>query len=217
LVSSYDYTLVASADGGATWEPFGPTLPYTPAGIAYSENQKALFVWHSDCGNLVLPDAVQKLSFDFATSTAGLAAKGPRAANVKFFASWVSPTYATAGQSVALHQDMFSDQNVNVTLTVDILNSAGEPVLHSSLDNQALAAQGVTPLVVTVALPTSLPAETYTVKRAAYATDGTQYGQTESSGKFVALAAPPTPTPVPTVEPPPVPGDDVDETTDQSE
>jgi photosystem II stability/assembly factor-like uncharacterized protein len=203
LVTLMADSLVASPDGGATWESFGPSLPYLPAGVVYSESQKALFIWHWDCGNRVLPDAIQKLSFDFAASAGvpiarpGLAANGASPATTKFLANWVSPNYVTAGQSVTVHQDAFADQNVSLTFSVDVFNSQGERVLHSALDNQALSAQRLTPLALTIPLPTSLPSGTYAVKTDAAGPDGTQYAHSESAGNFVAEAAPPTPTPVP--------------------
>jgi photosystem II stability/assembly factor-like uncharacterized protein len=193
LVTARPETLVVSSDGGATWEAFGPQLPFTPAGVVYSENQKALFIWHWDCGNRVLPDAIQKLSFDPSTAVPiaqpGLGATSSRPATVRLLANWVSPTYLAAGQSVTVHQDAFADQNVNFTLSVDIFDSRGQPVLHSSLENQALAPQQSTPLTVTIPLPTSLQAGTYSVKTAALGPDGNQYARSDSAGKFVATAA----------------------------
>jgi photosystem II stability/assembly factor-like uncharacterized protein len=201
LVTATADTLMMSSDGGARWEPFGPQLPYAPAGVVYSENQKALLIWHWDCGTRVLPDAIQKLSYDFASAAGGAiahpgpATNGAGAATVKFRANWVSPTYLTAGQSVTVHQDTFAYQDVDLTLSVDIFNSQGQRVLHSSLDNQALAAQQTTMLALTIPLPTSLQPGTYVVKTAALGPDGNQYAESESAGEFVATAPPPTPTP----------------------
>jgi photosystem II stability/assembly factor-like uncharacterized protein len=64
LVTASQTTLVASGDGGQTWSPIGPQLPYAPAGVVYSPGQKAFFIWHWDCGNKVLPDAIEVLSYD---------------------------------------------------------------------------------------------------------------------------------------------------------
>ncbi len=204
LVAANPDTLVVSSDGGARWEPFGPRLPYVPAGVVYSENQKSLLIWHWDCGARVLPDAIQKLSYEFAPSAGspsarpGLAANNAGPPTVQFRANWVSPTYLAAGQSVTVYQDTFAAQDVNLTLSVDIFNSQDQRVLHSSLDNQALAAQQTTKLALTIPVPTSLPSGTYFVKTAALGPDGSQYAESDSAGKFVAIAAPPTPTPVPT-------------------
>ena len=202
LVTAQQDTLVVSSDGGASWEPLGPQLPYSPAGVVYSESQKALFIWHWDCGTRVPADAIEKLSYEF-PSTAGPLASPGDAANgadpetVQFLADWVSPTYLAAGQSVTVHQDTFATQNVNLTLSVDIFNTQGQLVQHSSLDNQALAAQQTTPLALTIPLPTSLQPGTYVVKTAALGPDGNQYAESDSAGTFVATTPPPTLTPLP--------------------
>jgi hypothetical protein len=202
LVTAQTDTLTVSSDGGATWNAFGAPLPYTPAGVVYSENQKALLVWHWDCGTRVLPDAIQKLNYDFSSAAAaavarrGLGASGASPAKVQLLANWVSPTYLAAGQSVTVHQDAFAEQSMNVSLSVDILNSQGESVLHSSLDNQALAAQQTTPFEVTIPLPSSLPSGKYVVKTTALGPDGDQYAATQSAGQFVAMATPPVEAPV---------------------
>jgi len=64
LVGVKPTTLVVSGDGGLTWTPIGPQLPYVPAGVIYSTGQKAFYIWHWDCGNKVLPDAIEKLNYD---------------------------------------------------------------------------------------------------------------------------------------------------------
>jgi len=109
---------------------------------------------------------------------------------VQLLANWVSPTYLEAGQSVTVHQDAFSDQNVNLTLSVDVFSNQGQPVLHSTLDNQALTAQQRTAMELIIPLPTSLEAGTYIVKTAALAPDGSTYARSESAGQFVTTAAP---------------------------
>ncbi|MBV9357924.1 MAG: exo-alpha-sialidase [Chloroflexi bacterium] len=199
LVTAESDTLVVSSDGGATWQSFGPTLPYVPAGVAYSENQKALFIWHSDCGSQVLPDAIQKLSYDVTaapgpTALAGVGATGAAPATVQLLANWVSPTYLAAGQSLTVHQDAYAHQSVNLTLSVDVFDGQGQRVAHSSLENQVLAAEQTTPLEVTIPLPTWLQSGVYVVKIAAVGPDGTQYAGSDAAGKFVATAAlPPAP------------------------
>ena len=205
LVTARPDTLVVSSDGGATWESFGPQLPYRPAGVVYSENQKALFIWYAACGTYVPSDAIHKLSYEF-----GSIAIGPKPATVKLRANWVSPIYVTAGQSVTVHQDVFADQNVDLSLLVDIFNSQGQSVLHSSLDNQTLTAQQMTPLALTVPLPPSSQSGTYVVKIAALGPDGNQYSES-SVGTFVVTALPATLTPVPsddTVDSPDQPATD---------
>jgi hypothetical protein len=203
LVTAKRDTLVVSSDGGETWEPLGPQLPYVPAGVVYSANQKALFIWHWDCNTRVLPDAIERLSYEFSPSAGGAIARpGPAAnvaspATVHFLANWVAPTYLAAGQSVTVYQDAFANQNVDVTLSVDIFDSQGQRILHSSLDNQALVAQQTTPLALTIPLPASLPSGTYVVKTTALGPDGIQYPQSDdSASKFVTSGPPPMPTSV---------------------
>ncbi len=41
-----------------------PTPFYTP-GFSYSATEKAFFVWHNDCGDKVLDDAVMRANFDY--------------------------------------------------------------------------------------------------------------------------------------------------------
>jgi hypothetical protein len=64
LVSASGSSLVASTDGGSTWSQIGSALPFTPAGVVYSPGRKAFFIWHWDCGSVVLPDAIMELDFD---------------------------------------------------------------------------------------------------------------------------------------------------------
>jgi photosystem II stability/assembly factor-like uncharacterized protein len=58
--------LVISSDG-VSWSPIGDTLPYSPAGASYSAQTKTFFIWHNDCGNAVLPDAIMSAGFDYQT------------------------------------------------------------------------------------------------------------------------------------------------------
>lgn len=56
--------LVVSADGGNTWTEFGAAIPNSPnqaAGVSYSPANQAFYIWHWDCGNAVLPDAIMRL------------------------------------------------------------------------------------------------------------------------------------------------------------
>ena len=61
LVSVGANHLVISADGGSTWLPFGATLPFAPAGLIFSPSRKAFFIWHFDCRDVVLSDAVMAI------------------------------------------------------------------------------------------------------------------------------------------------------------
>jgi hypothetical protein len=42
----------------------GEPLPYQPAGMTYSPSLKSFFIWHNDCMDKVLPDAVMTAGFD---------------------------------------------------------------------------------------------------------------------------------------------------------
>jgi hypothetical protein len=53
--------VVISSDGGQSWSPVGPPLPFTPVGLVYSDFDKAFYIWQFDCGNKVLPNAIMKL------------------------------------------------------------------------------------------------------------------------------------------------------------
>jgi hypothetical protein len=56
--------LVISADGGSTWTAIGDPLPFSPAGLIYSPSRRAFFIWHWDCGGVVLPNAIMRLDLD---------------------------------------------------------------------------------------------------------------------------------------------------------
>jgi hypothetical protein len=63
-------TIIVSKDHGATWTAFGPTFPWSPAGLAYSKFRKAFFIWHSGCsfsGDNVAADAILATPFDYLT------------------------------------------------------------------------------------------------------------------------------------------------------
>jgi hypothetical protein len=56
--------VVLSSDGGVSWTPIGEPVPHR-GGLAYSSATKTFFVWHNDCGNVVLADAVMSAGFDY--------------------------------------------------------------------------------------------------------------------------------------------------------
>ena len=61
-------TLVISANEGLTWDYASANLPFsTPDGVVYSASEKAFFLWHNDCGNVVLNDALMRFDFDYET------------------------------------------------------------------------------------------------------------------------------------------------------
>jgi hypothetical protein len=70
LLSVGATSLMISADAGSTWTPYDAALPFNPAGVIYSPGRKAVFVWHWDCGGVVLPDAIMKLDVDFPSNPA---------------------------------------------------------------------------------------------------------------------------------------------------
>jgi hypothetical protein len=64
LVSVGSNHLMISSDAAA-WTPIGDPLPFTPAGAVYSAQTKTFFIWHNDCGNAVLADAIMSAGFDY--------------------------------------------------------------------------------------------------------------------------------------------------------
>jgi photosystem II stability/assembly factor-like uncharacterized protein len=65
LVDASGDSLAVSSDSGVTWTPFGAALPFSPGSegpsIAYMPNSNAFMVSQSDCGNVVLPNAIAML------------------------------------------------------------------------------------------------------------------------------------------------------------
>jgi len=47
-----------SSDNGVTWTPVGSPLPVPPAGLVYTPVRHSFFIWHWDCGNQVLTNAI---------------------------------------------------------------------------------------------------------------------------------------------------------------
>lgn len=64
LTLSPDHVIVSS-DHGATWTNVGDPLPFMASGVVYSVKTKTLFIWHWDCGTVVLPDAIASAGFDY--------------------------------------------------------------------------------------------------------------------------------------------------------
>lgn len=56
---------VMSADDGATWKAVSSNVPFHAYGIAYDENRKAIFAWHSQCDGGTAPVAVIRYDFDY--------------------------------------------------------------------------------------------------------------------------------------------------------
>jgi hypothetical protein len=65
LVSMREGKLAITADGGQSWSPIGEPLPFQPAGLTYSAATLSFYVWHWDCGGVVLSDAIQRAGFDY--------------------------------------------------------------------------------------------------------------------------------------------------------
>ena len=51
--------IVTSKDHGASWRTVGATLPFAPAGIAYSPFRQTFYIWRSDCDGAVANSPVQ--------------------------------------------------------------------------------------------------------------------------------------------------------------
>jgi photosystem II stability/assembly factor-like uncharacterized protein len=59
-------TLMASSDGGDSWQAASSDLPYGDAvGVSYSVQQKAFFVWRFSCDAPVPDDAIMRFDFDY--------------------------------------------------------------------------------------------------------------------------------------------------------
>jgi photosystem II stability/assembly factor-like uncharacterized protein len=56
-------TVRISTDGGSSWSPVGPAMPFSPASLTYSLNRQAFFISHWDCNGVVPPDAIMKLDY----------------------------------------------------------------------------------------------------------------------------------------------------------
>jgi photosystem II stability/assembly factor-like uncharacterized protein len=69
LVAVGQTTLMITSDAGATWLPFGPTLPYEPHGLTFSAQRKAFFVWRGDCREHVAGNAIMRLDLDDTASS----------------------------------------------------------------------------------------------------------------------------------------------------
>jgi photosystem II stability/assembly factor-like uncharacterized protein len=65
IVSVANKKLIASADGGKTWNPITDEAPFDPVRIAYSPFQRAFYASQFDCNNAVPPDAIQRYGYDF--------------------------------------------------------------------------------------------------------------------------------------------------------
>jgi photosystem II stability/assembly factor-like uncharacterized protein len=68
LASVSTKNVIVSSNQGGSWRSLGPPLPLDGAnGLAYSEARNAIFVWKNDCGDAVLPGAVQRLDLALQT------------------------------------------------------------------------------------------------------------------------------------------------------
>lgn len=61
IVTLGGQNIMISSNRGASWQAFGPQLPFRSVGISYSNFDKSFFIWQFDCGNSVLPNAIMKL------------------------------------------------------------------------------------------------------------------------------------------------------------
>jgi len=58
LAAAAGKSVKVSSDQGASWTPVLNPTPIQPAGVIYSPARQAFFIWHWDCGNKVLTNAV---------------------------------------------------------------------------------------------------------------------------------------------------------------
>lgn len=56
--------LLISSNGAKDWSPIGEPLPFAPSGVTYSALEKTFYIWHWDCGETVLPDAIMSAGFE---------------------------------------------------------------------------------------------------------------------------------------------------------
>jgi photosystem II stability/assembly factor-like uncharacterized protein len=67
LATHSSSNLIVSNDAGVSWNTIGPTFPYEPTGILYSEADAAFYIWHYDCDlsgdNAVRPGTIMRLDF----------------------------------------------------------------------------------------------------------------------------------------------------------
>lgn len=64
IIGMYDGIKI-SDDGFATWQQLTDRTPFYSAGFTYSVPNLAFYIWHSDCGDKVLDDAVMRADFDY--------------------------------------------------------------------------------------------------------------------------------------------------------
>jgi len=67
IVAPGPKTLMISADHGASFQPVGEPMPFTPNSITYSPYRNAFFIEQFDCGNAVVANAISRAGFDYRT------------------------------------------------------------------------------------------------------------------------------------------------------
>jgi hypothetical protein len=91
-----------------------------------------------------------------------------------------------AGQTITLHQDVTSTQNIAVVVHFEIDDSTGQPISQVTLDSQQLAADNPTPFGATLNLPSTQAAGIYAAKAGVFSSDGkTQLASNDAVGTFV--------------------------------
>jgi photosystem II stability/assembly factor-like uncharacterized protein len=67
LATHSSSNIIVSDDDGRSWRAIGPTLPYEPTGILYSEADSAFYIWRYDCEltgeNAVRSGTIMRLDF----------------------------------------------------------------------------------------------------------------------------------------------------------
>jgi hypothetical protein len=63
-------SVIISGDGGTTWKPASPALPYERRGFFCSPQRKAFYVYRITCGvgaGAVPADSIMRFDFDYET------------------------------------------------------------------------------------------------------------------------------------------------------
>jgi len=65
IVAPGNKTLMISSDKGASFQPVGEPMPFTPNSITYSAHRNAFFIEQFDCGDVVVAHAISRAGFDY--------------------------------------------------------------------------------------------------------------------------------------------------------
>jgi photosystem II stability/assembly factor-like uncharacterized protein len=65
IVSANKDYLLVSPDGGKTWHPASPSLPYLPTTFTYSVSRRAFYVSHISTAEVIPEDAISSYEYDY--------------------------------------------------------------------------------------------------------------------------------------------------------